>query len=518
MTTQHDLVQGSEEWSQFRLEHFGSSEASAMLGLSKHVTRSELLRMKHTGVAQEFSDWFQKNILDNGHAVEALARPMAEAIIGDELYPATYSDGKLSVSCDGLTMVGTTAWEHKQWNEALAAAVRAKQLPDEHMPQCQQVTMVTGADRVLFMVSDGTPDKCEHMWVYPDVVWRKRILQGWAQFAEDLANYRPAEVVAAPVAAPVMSLPTITYRLNGLALTSNLAEYREAAERLVEESKKPLETDQDFANQDAMNKSFKEAEKRIAVVCDQVIGEIKDVDAFTRELSHVGELIRQARLNGEKQIEARKTAIRAEIQESGNKAVREHLDALNKRIGKPYLPDKKWADFATAMRGKKTITSLRGAVNDEVARFKIEANEIADRIQVNLNSLRELAADHTFLFADTAQIILKQNDDLVALIKTRIADHKEAERVKKEKESDIAAALPGPVARAAIPTAAPVAPPAVVTTNVSTTAMERPSDHQIIEVLAAHYGVPVEIVVGWLIHMDYQALTGNKEKRGLASR
>ena len=32
-------------------------------------------------------------------------------------------------------------------------------LPEEHMPQCQQVLMVTGAEKLLFVVSDGTPDK-----------------------------------------------------------------------------------------------------------------------------------------------------------------------------------------------------------------------------------------------------------------------------------------------------------------------------------------------------------------------
>lgn len=77
MPTVHDLIQGSDEWHRFRLDHFGASEAAAMLGLSPHVKRGELLRMKHTGQPKEFSDWFQKNILDNGHAVEALARPMA---------------------------------------------------------------------------------------------------------------------------------------------------------------------------------------------------------------------------------------------------------------------------------------------------------------------------------------------------------------------------------------------------------------------------------------------------------
>ena len=88
----HELVQGSDEWAAFRLAHHGASEAAAMLGLSKKTTRSELLHMKHTGTPKEFSDWVQKNILDYGHEVEAMARPIIEELIGEDLYPVTCSN------------------------------------------------------------------------------------------------------------------------------------------------------------------------------------------------------------------------------------------------------------------------------------------------------------------------------------------------------------------------------------------------------------------------------------------
>jgi len=81
----HDFIQGSDAWHQFRLDHFGASEAAAMLGLSKKVSRTELLHAKHTGIAREYSDWFQVNIFDYGHAVEAQARPLVEEMISDEL-------------------------------------------------------------------------------------------------------------------------------------------------------------------------------------------------------------------------------------------------------------------------------------------------------------------------------------------------------------------------------------------------------------------------------------------------
>ena len=58
----------------------------------------------------------------------------------------------------------------------------AGKVPEEHMPQCQQVLMVTGADRLLFTVSDGTRENTHHVWVEPDTDWFDRIRAGWRQF------------------------------------------------------------------------------------------------------------------------------------------------------------------------------------------------------------------------------------------------------------------------------------------------------------------------------------------------
>ena len=42
----HKLVQGSAEWHQFRLTHFGASEAAAMLGLSPNMPVVRLKRLR----------------------------------------------------------------------------------------------------------------------------------------------------------------------------------------------------------------------------------------------------------------------------------------------------------------------------------------------------------------------------------------------------------------------------------------------------------------------------------------
>lgn len=428
----HDLTQGSPEWQQYRLEKFGASEAAAMLGISTLVKRNELLHMKATGTAQEFSDWVQKHILDYGHHVEALARPLVEELIGEDLYPVTCSDGPISASCDGLTMGEDIAFEHKQWNQALAAAIEAGQLPDEYMPQPQQIMMVTKAKKVIFVCSDGTRDNFVYLWVLPDPAWQARIRDGWKQFEADLVEYQHVEVLPAPVAAAVQDLPALSIRVDGqLSLNHNLVLFGEKLQSFIADIDTNPSDDQAFADAEQAIKVMERAETALGAAEASALGQVSAVDEMVRTVASYKELARKTRLMLEKVVKARKETIRVEIQQAGKDKAAAHIAALNARLGKPYMPTIA-VDFAGVMKGKKTVTSLRDAVDTELARFKIEANAVADRIQINLGVLRELASNHTFLFADTPSIVLKAPDDLAALVKMRIAEHEQAEAAKAE--------------------------------------------------------------------------------------
>jgi predicted phage-related endonuclease len=432
MATIHDLIQGSPDWAAFRLEHRGASEAAAMLGISTLIKRTELLHMKATATAQEFSDWVQKYILDYGHEVEAMARPLVEELIGEDLYPVTCSDGLLSASCDGLTMAEDVAFEHKQWNQALADAIAAGQLPDEYMPQPQQIMMVTGCSSVVFVCSDGTRDNFVYLVVTPDPAWQERIRAGWEQFEKDLAAYEYVEVLPPPVAAAVQDLPALSIRVDGqLTLNHNLVVFGERLQSFIADIDTNPSDDQAFADAEQAIKVMERAETALGAAEASALGQVATVDEMVRTVASYKELARKTRLMLEKVVKARKETIRVEIHQVAKDKAAAHIAALNARLGKPYMPAVA-ADFAGAMKGKKTVTSLRDAVDTELARFKIEANAVADRIQINLGLLRELASAHAFLFADTPQIVLKAADDLTALIKLRIADHERAEAAKAE--------------------------------------------------------------------------------------
>ena len=420
-----------------------------MLGLSKNTTRTELLQLKSTGIGKEHSAYVQKHVLDYGHEVEAKARPLIEAIIGEDLYPVTVSDGNLSASCDGLTLDETTAFEHKQASASLMESVSRGVVPEEHLPQCQQILMVTGAKRLLFTVSDGTAENMAYAEVTPDPKWFARIRAGWELFKTDLDAFVPQEYIPAPVGKAVTSLPAVSVNVSGaIDVRDNFKVFAEALTdfvetRLIREPK----TDQDFADLDLQIKALADAEKALKGAEANMLSQVESVDLAKRTLDQLHKLARDNRLAAEKLLAAKKESIKADIVNEGRAELLAHVEALNKRLGKPYMPAAV-ADFAGAIRNKRTVTSLREAVAVTLANAKIAASATADRIDANLKTLRELAADHALLFADTAQIVMKDNADLVLLINARIAEHKaaeekrleaERERIRKEEQDKLAA-------------------------------------------------------------------------------
>jgi len=428
---QHNLQQGSDAWHSFRAEHFGASEAAAMLGLSKYITRSELLHHKATRLEKNHNG-ATLAIFARGHETEALARPIIEKQIGEQLSPVTCSAGKLSCSCDGITFDDSIAWEHKQWNVALAASVERRELPEEHQPQCQQILMVTGAEKLIFTVSDGTEANMVSMEVLPDNAWFERIRAGWAQFCIEYVNYQHIEHIPAAIAAPTRDLPALSIQVQGsISLIDNLSVFGEQLKTFVAEIDMNPSDDQGFANAEAAVKTLQAAQDALETAEASALAQASSIDEMRKTVKLYTDTARTTRLMLEKMVKARKESIRLEIIQGGKDALSEHIATLNKRLVKVQLPPTP-ADFAGAIKGKKTIASLRESVNNELLRAKMEASALADKIEINLNSLRELAKDHAFLFSDTPHLVMKENDDLIALIKVRISEHKAAEAAKVE--------------------------------------------------------------------------------------
>lgn len=428
-------VQGTSSWLALRATCDTASEAPAARGVGKYTSRTDLLKQKSTGFIEEVSPVKQR-VFDSGHAAEAAARPLAEAIIGEELYPvtATLDVGslKLLASMDGATMDESIIWEHKLYSAALAADVKAGTLDPHYTVQMDQQLMVSGATKCLFMTSDGTKDNMAWCWYEASEAKFTALIDGWTQFRKDLAEYVPQAATAAPIAAPQMSLPAVSIRVNGsIALIDNLDAFGAALTAYVARINKTPTTDQDFADLEATVKTLKTAEEALESAETNALAQTESIDTMRRTVGLYRDTARTNRLLVEKLVKVEKETRRAKIISDAVTGFAEHMDKLNTRLGKNYMPTIT-ADFQGVVKGLKSIDSMNDKVATELARVKIEANATADRIQANLEALKELASDHKFLFADTSTIVMKANDDLTALIKSRIADHVAAEAAKEE--------------------------------------------------------------------------------------
>lgn len=424
-----ELVQGSPEWHEHRAKARNASEAPAMLGFSKHTSRSELLRQKATGIAKEVDAHTQRRF-DKGHIAEAAARPNVEAKFEEDLYPvtATSDDGYLSASFDGITEDEDRFWENKVFNQDLAKYIdQHMDLPDTHWPQIEQQCIISNNEHGLFTLATESGDISLWFWYQSQPGRRQMVIDGWKRFDEDLANYQHTEAQPEAVGRAPESLPALRIEVTGMVTNSNLEAFKAGAALMFSKINRVLETDQDFADAEKTVKHCKEIEDNIEAAKKHALSQTASIDELYRALDSVSAEARAVRLELDKLVKARKENLRIEIQQEAEMAFRAHIDTINTRLNTVQLPPIR-ADFAGVMKGKKTVTSLRDACDTELARVKIEASQLSEHIGINLDFCsRVIRAEEKHLFRDLSSLVLKPQADMEAIIKMRIKE--ESDRI-----------------------------------------------------------------------------------------
>ena len=516
----HNVLQGSEAWHALRREHYNASEAPAIFGASKYITRSELIKRKATGVVPEVDSHTQRRF-DEGHATEAKARAILESRMGEELYPIVATEGRLLASVDGIDMLETTLFEHKLLNQDVVVMINAGELSPAYYWQLEQQLLVTGAEKVIFVCSDGTEENF-HQMEYRAVPGRaQQLLAAWEQFEKDLAEYKHAAPEVEAVGKAPETLPALRIEVTGMVTASNLAEFKATALAVIGAVNEELETDQDFANAEKAVKWCGDVEDRLKAAKQHALSQTASIDELFRTIDEISEEARSKRLSLNALVNSRKKAVREEIVMAAAKAFHDHIEQINAGLGGKVRLPAVAADFAGAIKGRKTVASLKDAADTELARAKIEASQLADKIRANLEVLRTQAAGHERLFADEQQLVLKESDDLSAVIATRIAEWKEAEaarleaeraKIRAEEEAKAKAEAriqeaekarqaeerkPEPV-RQATPIARPLA---------KEVARGKPSAQAIITALSDAFGADRAEVIEWLCELDLTELS-----------
>lgn len=436
-----NVQQGSQEWIAARCRHFTSSEAPAMLGLSRYTSRDVLLAQKATGIMPEVSVQ-QQAMFDRGHEAESATRPIAEEIVMAALYPVTGAveiDGMpLLASFDGLTLAEDTAWENKLWNEKLSAHIFEKDdVPDTHWPQLEQQLLVSGAKRVLFTVSDGTPERCVSLFYESKPERRARLIAGWKQFAADLAKWQPVAQTAPVVAAPVEGFGALVIQVEGRVTACNLDAFKASAQAFIASLPKPanLQTDQDFADAKAAVTTIAEARDRIKAAKAQGMAQMADVDAVFRTADEIDGWLQKAHAALDKAVKAESDTRKMMLITEAAQAFARHIKPLQEELPDVFFQPPP-PDFAGAIKGLKTLASIKEKLNTALVNGKIEADLQAADWRKKLGYYHKTAASHKTLFPDLGSIIGKPEEDFRMTVALRISRHEAAEAAKLEEERE----------------------------------------------------------------------------------
>ena len=526
-----DLLQGSPEWHQHRATYFNASDAPAMMDVSPYKTRDQLLRERASGLIPEVDDQTQQRF-DDGHRFEALARPLAEEIIGEELYPVVGIEAVYSASFDGLTIDEEISFEHKTLNESLRHIKTGSELPEHYRIQIEQQLMVSGAKKCLFMATrwdGGNLVESMEVWYEPDRELRKRIVAGWKQFEKDRAKYVPAEIIEKPTAEISIELPALFVHAKGEITTSNMAEYGIAlADRLQQVRAITLTTDQDFSNAEAAAKLFREQCQKLKLAKEAMLEQTVTIGEAARMIDAWHEDLRVTALKLEKDVEKEKESRKYAIIMAARNAYAAHIDALEESI-RPIRLGLPNPDFAGAMKGKKLFSAMQNAVDTCLSQGKSDASVAAQDMVVKQKWCKQSAEGYGFLFLDLQQIVTKPLDDFQLLITTRIEKHKaeeaaklEAERarIQQEEEAKARAKVEEEIAQDAAAFAQCTQQQHPVSENIAQTkahgfskstimAMKtRPSDDELIDALMRHFRASESLVIEWLLDMDLNAAAG----------
>ncbi|WP_372383632.1 hypothetical protein ACCQ12_15415 [Xanthomonas sp. NCPPB 1068] len=417
-----------------------------MLGEFPSVTRSELLKVRATGVESEIS-WFLQQIFDDGHRFEALARPLAEAIVGEDLYPCVGVDGKLSASFDGLTLLGDVLFEHKMLNATLRACMTegctGTDLPIYHQIQMEQQLMVSGGERVLFMASewdaDGNLVEERHCWYTPNLEHRERVVAGWDQFERDVCSYEDKPAIAPAVGRAPQHLPALHIAVTGMVTASNLAEFRGSAMSVLSRINRDLQTDEDFADAEQTVKWCKGVEDRLEATKQQILGQTADIDAVFRTMDDISSETRRVRLELHNLVKVEKDNRRGQIVANGVQSVRDHYASINAGLDAHALavPATLAADIGAVIKGKKSISSMQDAVGTAAANAKIAASQQAERVRANVRVLEMEMGTFAGLFHDRVQLCAtKSPEDLRNLITARINEQQRVDEQRLEAQRE----------------------------------------------------------------------------------
>jgi len=205
--------------------------------------------------------------------------------------------------------------------------------------------------------------------------------------------------------------------VTGMVQHSNLAEFTEHALTVFRGIKTELVTDEDFANAEKTAAWCKDVESRLDAAKQHALSQTDTIDALFRAIDSIKEEAGQKRLNLEKQVKTQKESIKTNIVSDAKTALQDYINTINQSLGGNWMP-KIDGNFAEAAKNKRTLASLRSAVNDALATAKVKASLLHTIIATNAKA----ASDDMHLFPDFAAVCCNEPNIFGAIHAQRRAE------------------------------------------------------------------------------------------------
>ena len=170
-------------------------------------------------------------------------------------------------------------------------------------------------------------------------------------------------------------------------------------------------------------------ESRAKATKEQVLGQTATIDQVFKTLDDVSAESAKVRVQLKNLIDARNKSIRIEQVQIGTNGLAAHIIGVNQTLDQPFITGVT-SDFPGAIKGLSKISSIKNAIDTELAKRKIEVNALADRIRMNCRVIAE--SGQPALFADIRQLVAKDTEDLKAIVQNRVVQHRGAEAAKEE--------------------------------------------------------------------------------------
>jgi len=463
-----DVKPNTDEWLAEREKRFCASDAPAMMGVSKHKSRTRLLDEKKGAAPEEISNFKQK-LFDRGHADEDKARVLVELELMIDIPPAVGVKKvrgiktELLASLDGYSPEIDFSWECKSSNKTLIENIQNCVLEPHYYWQLEHQCLVSGLKKVKFTCSDGTADGSYHMEYESDPERQKELIAAWKQFEKDLDEHEiQAKSEAVEVETPDM--PALTCEVDGAMVVSNLAEIIPIARELAKvEMDKPLVTDLDFGQKDELIKKVVKARKAVKEKVEQVRNGFESFSAFADMAAEFDSILQKLQSASEKAVKTEKEKRKKQIADTAQEEVNAAVLSLNKALEPVLLGEivDTQPDFAAAMKGKSKLDSMQESVDAVKAHCLAQVHAKAEAIEPNVMAYKNLPEAHQKLVhaSELAGLVDQSPEAFTAVMDKRIAEfEKTVSEAKQADPAPVQTTVAAPVAQQSITPAQPSNP------------------------------------------------------------